>query len=216
MSQSVIDCCNDALAMVGASSIINLTDNTKSARVCSVFYDCNRRALLRRHRWNFAIKRVQLAPDAAAPAFGKAYQFTLPNDCLKVILPRKDNLDWVVEGRKILSDCNDNGADDGDGNWLLAGNLAAQQSTGVANTAPVLNLRYIADIEDCTQWDSVFYDLLSDAIAIDICEPLTNSTSKKASLERHYQEAVEDAEQFDSFEKISQEPPSDSFWLVRN
>lgn len=187
MAQSSVDCCNSALQKLGAASITSLTDNSREARQCSIAYDSNRRSELRKYRWNFATTRAVLAPDADAPAFDYLYQFTLPTDCLRILLPRDADLDWVVEGRKILS-----------------------------NDSSILNLRYVSDVTDVTQWDANFYDLVSISMAMDMCEALTNSTGKKAALEREYADTVAAAKTSNAFERLSAEFPADGFWLARN
>lgn len=186
MAQNAVDCCNSALQRVGAAPITSLNDNSMEARQCTITYDSNRRSELRKHRWNFATKRVQLTPDLVAPVFDYAYQFTLPSDCLRVLLPRDADLDWVLEGRKILTN-------NGDG---------------------VLNLRYISDVTDVTQWDAAFYDMVAVAMSIDMCEALTNSTRKKESLDREYREAVIEAKSANAFEQMSADPPDDTFVLA--
>ena len=184
MAQSAVDCCNSALQRLGATRIMNLLDNSREAVQCRLAYDSNRRAELRKYRWNFAVKRVTLAPDATAPDFDYAYQFTIPADCLRVLLPREVGLDWVVEGRKILS-----------------------------NTSSVLNLRYIADIEDVTQWAAAFYDLVTISLASDMCEALTNSSGKRQTLDAEYKVALAQARVGNSFEALPANPPDDS-WIV--
>lgn len=205
--QSVVDICNSALQRVGAATIMNLADNTREARACAVAYDSNRRDELRRHFWKFAIKRVVLAPDTATPASDFAYQFSLPTDCLRVIFPNDPYLDWSVEGRKILT----NSANSPFG--------TSGYTTPVVVTTPTptvsLSLRYIADITDVTQWDASFYSVLSLSLAADICEVLTNSTSKKQSIKDDYKDAMAEARVADAFESLPQDAPDDDFWLVR-
>ena len=92
--QSKTDICNSALLRVGASTITDIADDSPEARACSIQYDSNRRSELRRHPWNFAITRVVLAPDSSAPVDKNyTYQFTLPSDCLRVVLPNYSTLD---------------------------------------------------------------------------------------------------------------------------
>lgn len=186
MAQSTVDCCNSALQKLGAGSIMALTDNSREARQCTLAYDSNRRSELRKYRWNFAIKREVLAPDAIAPNFDFAYAFTLPSDCLRILLPADSYLDWVLEGRKILT-----------------------------NAGATLNLRYIADITDATQWDSTFYDMLAISMAMDMCEAITNSSSKRVVLEQEYKDCRAEARSNNAFERLSAEAPDDTFWLVR-
>lgn len=184
MAQSVVDVCNSALQRVGANSIASLSDNSPEARACVVAYDSNRRDELRKHMWNFTLKRVVLAPDTTAPAFDYTYAFSLPTDCLRVVRPADSYLDWQIEGRKILT-----------------------------NLSSTLYLRYIADIEDCAQWDSTFYNVMAVSLAIDLCEKLTQSNGKKQMLMQEYKEAISDARKVDAFESGPQDAP-DGTWLT--
>ena len=206
MGQSIVDCCNGALQKLGAMRIQNLTDNSREARQCALALDANRRDELGAYSWNFAIKRVVLAPDATPPAFGFLYRFLLPGDCLKIIRPPVPNLDWVVEGNYLLSNCDNPGP-----SWLNVypgGNTAGTGATS-------LNLRYVADITDPNLWAGPFYDVMQHAMAIDMCEPLTNSTSKKESLLRSYRDAVNEAKVANAFENTPQDAPDDDFWNCR-
>lgn len=186
MAQNAVDCCNSALQRVGAATIASLSDNSPEARACVLAYETNRRDELRKHPWNFAIKRVVLAPDAATPAFEYEYQFTLPTDCLRILRSSQYDLDWRVEGRKILT-----------------------------NSSNPLNLRFIADITDPTQWDASFYSVCAIALAVDICERLTQSNTKKQLLLQEYNEAVRIARRMDAFESGPDEGPEDLWWIAR-
>lgn len=186
MAQSVIDCCNSALQRVGAASILSLSDNTPEARACSIAYDSNRRDELRKHKWNFATTRAVLAPDTVAPAFDYLYQFTLPSDCLRVIRPAEANLDWQIEGRKILT-----------------------------NDSNTLYLRYIADITDAAQWDPSFYNVVAIALAVDVVERLTQSNVKKQQLSAEYFDAVRTARRMNAFEAGPEDAAEDNWLLAR-
>lgn len=187
MAQSVVDCCNSALQKVGSRGILSLTEDGREARACRKAFDSNRRAELRTHAWKFSIKRVVLAPDSAAPAFDYLYQFTLPADCVRVLFPQDPTLDWVVEGRAILT------------------------SMG----GGVLNLRYISDVEDATLWDPAFYDMVAISLALDLVETLTTSTGKKQLLEKDYEDALNAAKKVNAFETLPAAPSDSSFVTVR-
>lgn len=202
--QSIVDVCNSALQRCGSATIMNLSDNTREARACAVAYDSNRRDELRRHFWKFAIKRAVLAPDVATPASDFAYQFTLPTDCLRIVFPNDPYLDWSVEGRKILTNSSQSPF-----------GVTSPTVTTSTTAAVKLSLRYIADITDVTQWDASFYSVLSLSMAADICEVLTNSTSKRASIRDEYKDAMAEARVADAFESLPQDPPDDDWWLVR-
>lgn len=186
MAQTVIDCCNSALQRVGAASILSLSDNSPEARACSVAYDSNRRDELRKHQWNFAITRAVLAPDSTAPAFDYTYQFSLPSNCLRVLRPATPDLDWQIEGRKILT-----------------------------NDSNTLYLRYVADIEDAAQWDTSFYNVVAGALAIDICEKLTQSNQKKQMLIQQYNDDLKAARRMDAFESGPEDAADDDWWIAR-
>jgi len=201
MAQSKTDVCNSALLRLGAATIVDVTDNSPEARACAVQYDSNRRSELRRHPWNFAIKRIVLAADSVAPAFEFTYAFTLPADCLRVLLPNDSTLDWSVEGGKILT------------TWADSPITGSTSSSG---TGVSLSLRYISDIEDVTQFDPSFYDALSISLAADLCEKLTNSTSKKAALGEDYKFVMSEARRTDALESLPQDPPDDDWITARN
>lgn len=186
MAQSVVDVCNSALQHVGAGIITSLDDDSPEARECSRAFDSNRRSELRKRPWRFAIKRVQLAPDADDPDFDFNNQFTIPADCIRVLRPAENQLDWQIEGRKILT-----------------------------NDGTTLNLRYLADIDDVTQWDPAFYDVFALSLALDIVERLTQSNQKKKALNEAYDEAVADAARANAFETGFQDPAEDDWILAR-
>ena len=105
---SVVDICNSALNLLGASTISALTDDSKNARLCNQRYEPIRNRIFRSHAWNCLTKRVQLAQDSAAPVIEYSYQYTLPSDCLRVLKIHtgstdsiESSIDYVVEGRKI-------------------------------------------------------------------------------------------------------------------
>jgi hypothetical protein len=203
-AQSQTDICNSALSRLGAATIINMTDNSREARACAVQYDSNRRSELRNRSWNFAVKRAVLAPDVTAPAFEYKYAFTLPADYLRLIWPMNDPyLDWKLEGEKILT------------NTFQSPYLGAGYQLPGA-TGPMLMVKYVADIEDPGLFDPMFYDLLCITLAIDICEVLTQSNTKKQALMAEAKEKLDAAAKAKCFEAAPQEPPDDTWWLVRN
>lgn len=91
--------------MLGDNTITSLTDTSAGSKLCANMYSISRDAMLRLHPWNFAIKRVQLAPLADSPVneYSKLYQ--LPADCLR-LCKIFDITDYRLEGRNILCDSN--------------------------------------------------------------------------------------------------------------
>ena len=55
---SVVDICNSALNLLGASTISALTEDSKNARLCNQRYENIRNRMFRSHAWNCLTKRV--------------------------------------------------------------------------------------------------------------------------------------------------------------
>ena len=98
------DICNLALRRLGQS--IGLIDTAETSAYAEVARDCYpivRDALLERHAWNFATKRVYPAKLADTPV-GKGVMYQVPSDCLRVLSVESEepivtwrNLPWTVE-----------------------------------------------------------------------------------------------------------------------
>ena len=108
---SVVDICNSALNLLGASTISALTDDSKNARLCNQRYEPVRNRVFRAHAWNCLHKRVQLAQNSTAPVVEYSYAYALPSDCLRVLKVHNgttdsiaSSLDYKLEGRNIVTD----------------------------------------------------------------------------------------------------------------
>ena len=108
---SVVNICNSALNLLGASTIAALTDDTKNARLCNQRYEPVRNRVFRSHAWNCLHKRVQLAQNSTAPIVEYDHAYALPSDCLRVLKIHngttdsiKTALDYKLEGRNIVTD----------------------------------------------------------------------------------------------------------------
>lgn len=182
--------CNTALQKIGAGRITSISQDTNPARVLNALFDIVRQSELRQHPWSFAITRTSIAADAEEPEFGKAYSYTLPALCLRVLPPYPEmnlaDLDWEIEGRQIYTD----------------------------ETAP-LYLRYIQDVTDTAQWDALFVDAFATKLAFEACEELTQSNSKKEGLRTDYDQAIKRAKRTNAIERTAQVPPDDSWVTVR-
>jgi len=82
---SVVGICNQALAKLGATRIVALTDDTKQARLLNSIYEVKRDAELAANPWTFATKRAQIPASSTAPVFGWAYSYPLPSDYLAMV-----------------------------------------------------------------------------------------------------------------------------------
>lgn len=172
---SQVDICNRALQKLGADRIISITQDSVSARACNLAYNSVRDTELRAHAWNFAIKRASLAADSIAPVYGYDYAYTLPSDYLRILKndAQEDVLtqSWKIEGGKILTN----------------------------DSAPLL-IRYIARITDTTLYDASFINVLSCKLAMELCEELTQSNTKRQIAAAEYKDAVREARRMNAFE----------------
>jgi len=96
---------NAAFAAIGDEVPIGnaQTDDSRKAVIARVRWPIIRDGLLRSHKWNCAIRRAVLAPDAEAPAWGFESYFTLPHTpyCLRLLEIEDYNEDYQIEGRKV-------------------------------------------------------------------------------------------------------------------
>ena len=173
---SVVSICNSALNQLGAASITALTDNSKNARLCNERYETVRDAVFRSHPWNCLIKRQQLAQDAATPAYGFSYQFSLPSDCLRLLNLDAYNSDHKVEGRKIL--CN-------------------EQSIKIA---------YISQVTDPNEMDVLLRETISAGIAADLGYAITANLQVSKLMQEKYQYKLSEARHTDASEGYNVDP----------
>lgn len=173
---SVVDICNGALNQLGASTIISLTEDSKNARLCNARYTQVRDSVFRSHPWNCLQKRVQLAADTDAPAWGFTKQYTLPADCLRILTILDYDADYKIEGRKILTD----------------------NST--------MKILYIGRIEDPNQYDELLRETLSAALAADIAYAVTSSNPTASNMYNLFQDKLKEARFVDATEGQNQNP----------
>jgi len=169
---SEVEICNSALNLIGASNILNLTEDSKAARICNQRYAFIRDAVFRSHPWNSLITRVSLTADTTTPAFDYSYQFTLPTDpyCLRVLRLQDNDTVHTIEGRKIL--CNES----------------------------TIKLIYVARILDVNLYDQLLMETIAARLAADISYALVNSTNLTQQLERQYDSKIREARFVDATE----------------
>lgn len=93
--------------------------------------------------------------------------------------------------------------------WEFQGSHLLTRQSGV------LILRFAADIADVTLMDSMFCEGLSCRVAIEVCEPLTQSVSKLSGITAEYRQFMGDARQVNGIEIGPVEPPEDDFITCR-
>jgi hypothetical protein len=167
---STVDICNGALNQLGATTILSLTEDSKNARLCNSRYTQVRDGLFRTHPWNCLQKRVELAADTTAPAWGFSYAYTLPADCLRLLRILDYDSNYKVEGRKILS-----------------------------NTSS-MKILYIGRITDPNEYDELLRETLSASLAADIAFAVTSNNTTATNMYNLFQDKLKDARFVDSTE----------------
>lgn len=170
MASSDVEIANIALVLCGADTITSFSDTARRARVCLSQYANERDATLRAYPWNFAVKRVQLAPQVPAPSFGWQNAFTVPGDNLRILTIDDGKTDYDVESGVILADTS------------------------------LLNVRYIARIEDPTKYDSLFVQALGARLAYRISFELVQSAAHRDGLWEAYRRTLKEARAIDAQE----------------
>lgn len=206
---SKIAVANRALTKLGADRITSLADNTKEARTVSQMFDTVRDDELRARAWSFSKTRVQLSADVAAPVFGYEFAYTLPFDCLRIWEVNEtfwngpDLADYrspgwkpyTVEGRKILTS-------------------AVDRDTLTGTPGP-LRLVYLKQIEDTTQWDANFVEAFACRLAAEMCEDLTQSTTRRQLAWEEYDQSIKKARRAQAIELPPEYIADDSWMLSR-
>jgi hypothetical protein len=183
-----VSICSNALRRLGDDPITSLTDDTERARLCNAFYTDARDAVLRLHPWNFAITRATLAKLSDTPAYGFNYQYSLPTNpyCLRVLEMEYSDYIFKVEnvathGRVLLTD---------------------------EGTAKIL---YVARITDTNLFDSMFIDVLTAKLSVDLAYPVTNSLKVQEQMQKLYQLKLSEARSIDGQEGFIDDLVSDTF-----
>jgi hypothetical protein len=189
---SQVEICNLAIGKLGSTSFItDINDeNSKNALYCRLFYAPTRDALLRSHLWKFARKRAVLAPLVDAPLFDGGKYFQMPTDCLRIVGTDMDYESaygrWFVEGNKIVADTD------------------------------VLNIVYIAKIEDESLYDPLFVQAFALYLAREMAPAIAQSESMKGNLSNEMQAAIIRAAHAGSTEQDGQAFISEVFLRAHN
>ena len=174
---SVVDMCNSALNLLGASTISALTDDSKNARLCNQRYDSVRNRVFRSHAWNCLHKRVQLAQNSTAPVIEYTYAYALPSDCLRVLKIHNGTtdsiasaIDYKLEGRNVVTD------------------------------EGTVYLIYVALDTDPNNYDSYLQESISHQLAADLCYAITNNATLANNYMARADERLREARFIDATE----------------
>jgi len=189
---SVVDMCNSALNLLGASTISALTDDSKNARLCNQRYENVRNRVFRSHAWNCLHKRVQLAQNSTAPVIEYSFAYALPSDCLRVLKVHngvtdsiQSAIDYKLEGRNIVTD------------------------------EGTVYLIYVALDTDPNNYDSYLQESISHQLAADLCYAITNNATLANNYMARADERLREARFIDATENSLDTIESNEFTDAR-
>lgn len=200
ISTSKIGIVNRGLQLVGYPAISSLQENSRGARAMNRAYEPVKLSELRKHFWNFSIKRAVLPASATPPAFGMGNYFPLPGDLL--MLAPGDQAFGVSSGAASSSAPQQH-------DWQIEGNQIASNETGP------LQVRYVSSDIVESLFDVSFAEALSAALALATSEELTQSNSKNQFLANVYDQTIKMARKRNAFENRPVISPLDTWVTAR-
>lgn len=164
------DIANMALALFDEMPIDAITDNNKPARLCNRHYATTYKAELSARQWKFAVVTAELTgTDTDSGAGTLNWEYELPTDpaVLRVLPLTYDN---TLYGVPISYE-------------LLEGKLYSDQSSP-------RSIRYIADIDDPTDWPVLFQEVVATALGVKIAHALTHKQGMIQIAQQAYERAL--------------------------
>ena len=150
-----VQLCNMALGRIKAQPITNLlTETSKQAATCRIFYEPLRDALLREHPWAFSIRRQVLAISTEENLTTHQYAYQLPTDpkCLRIL--------------EVL------------GESLSMSLFPYDEEGGLLFTnEPNAVIRYIGQITDPNKFDALFVDAFAWRLAAEMIDAITGKSA---------------------------------------
>jgi hypothetical protein len=187
---------NRALQLLGQPQVASLNENNRSSRAILRAYESVKLAELEGHCWGFSIRRAELAAAATPPLFGKGHYYPLPNDFLyrapdEVSFGLPDKHDYEIENFQ-------------------------DQLCIVSDEPAPLPIRYVSNSITEAAFSATFAEALAAALAMNCCEDITDSSTKRQNLERVYQASISRAKRRNDIQKAPRKSPQCSFLSVRD
>lgn len=200
---SQVEIMNRAIVLMGETRISSPTQDSKAARELLAVWDTTRKALLRSHRWGYAMKRAQLAALGTPPLYQFAYQYLLPSDFIR--------LDFVGDYFVGASFTDYRTTDES----LYGLAYTASGTVIEANLPAPLNVRYVADVTDTTKYDALFTEALAAKLAVDTVRSITDRGSAMDDASRAFGLAISAAMAVGAIERPPVNLPDTEWVLAR-
>lgn len=93
--------------------------------------------------------------------------------------------------------------------WELNGNFL------ISSTVYPIIFRFVADVSQVSTMDPMFKEAFAARVGMEVCEPLTQSNQKIATIERQYKKFMDRAKTTNGIEQGPTEPPEDDYITCR-
>lgn len=130
--------------------------------------------------------RTQKALSPLTPDHGYGAIYDLPSDFLRLCEQSQTRELWEIQGQQVLTDA--------------------------SITVPI---RYVRRLRDTTKWDPLLQSYMAARLAYEICEELTQSSSKKESLAKDLKDLEMRAKMVDAQEQSVNPLDEDEWELAR-
>lgn len=195
---AVVDICNQALAHLGIDdSITDIDDRGKAARLCRLFFDQTRDAVLRAYPWGFAQRTVIAAPANEEPPPGWAFVYEYPLNCLQVhaVMPEYGDRHSALFTRMY-----EGGIYPDFTNIYQRAKRRHPWERVYSITGPVIAtdleeawIRYTVRVEEPDRWDALFTEAMSYAVAAKLAMPMAVSQTLAAGVAETYRQMINQA-----------------------
>lgn len=187
MSVTEVQIVNLALVQIGEPVITDLSENTKAARLGSLWYAPARDFVLRSHPWNCATRRTQLTRLTTTPSFGYQYAYNLPTDLLRLLSIRDHTDNYEMEDGQILS-----------------------------NSTGPLYIRYIYQLKETSKFDAALVQAIAAYLAYELNNALARDPGRKQGLLESFKQKLSEARFVDATENSDRRFLTEDWLLARD
>ena len=193
-----IEICNMALGYIAKTRILSLEDKSEEARMCKLYYDHQRRLLLRNYTWGFA-RRVSVLSPLKKTVHGYDYVYAYPSECLAVRKIYNEQGASVKEYEKEKYDI-----------FVMDNGVVA-----IACNVEDALIEYTYDVVDADTFSVDFVEALSRLIAYNIAQPLTGSSNMAQEQYQVFQAMIANAKLANANEREQKPHFPDDYISVR-
>lgn len=190
---------NRALTRAGALRIMDLSENTKSARAADAVYNQVRDSCLSVANWRFAMDRQTLQATTARDGF--VYAYVLPASWLRYVYIRDQYVGVPSLGARYLQD-------------MTPDFSIERDRVLLTDFAPPLKAVGVARIEDVSQYDPLFVDFFALSLTVEVWEDVSRKSSTKLEvIMRERDRALAIARTANAIQEAPQEM-EDTSWVM--